>query len=318
MRIIFMGTPEFAVPSLAMLMEDPAHEVVAVWTQPPRPAGRGHKVVKSPVHKLAEQADIPVYHPTRFKEEGAIEAFEAVAAEADIAVVAAYGLILPTRVLNAPRLGSVNVHASLLPRWRGASPIQSAILAGDEVTGVTIMRMVYKLDAGDMLSSAAVDITSTTTAPELHDHLALAGASLLPETLAGLETGAIQPMVQDEAEVTYAPKLTREDGHLDLTREGAEALDRRIRALTPWPGCALSLPNGKPLKVHEARYMPDINCEGIAPGTLIDRYGSVATCDGALRLLTVQPANRKAMQMQDWMNGVQIRAGQLLIQTETA
>ncbi|MEM8914615.1 MAG: methionyl-tRNA formyltransferase, partial [Pseudomonadota bacterium] len=226
MRIVFMGTPDFSVPALAALIEA-GHEIAAVYCQPPRPSGRGHKTTPSPVQKFAEERGLTVRHPVRLK--GEEEKADFAALNADIAVVVAYGLILPRAILEAPRLGCLNIHASLLPRWRGAAPIQRAILAGDAETGVTIMQMDSGLDTGPMLMHRAVPLGPGTTASSLHDALSDLGGRLIVETLQTLPT--LTPDVQPEDGVTYAAKLTKEDGK--VTWADAAYVDRQVRALTP-------------------------------------------------------------------------------------
>ncbi|KAF1854091.1 hypothetical protein Lal_00005308 [Lupinus albus] len=240
LRLVFMGTPDFAVPSLAALIEA-GHQLVCVYSQPPRPAGRGQQVQKSPVHRFAEDHGIPVRTPKSLRTAEAQAEFADL--KADAAVVAAYGLILPQPVLDAPRLGCVNVHGSLLPRWRGAAPIQRSILAGDAETGITIMQMDIGLDTGAMLSREAVAITAATTASSLHDDLAALGARMIVPALDGLAAGTLAAVPQPEDGVTYAAKLTREDGRLDWTRP-ASFVERQVRALTPWPGCWFDAANG--------------------------------------------------------------------------
>ncbi|ALJ36111.1 methionyl-tRNA formyltransferase [Azospirillum brasilense] len=286
LRLVFMGTPDFAVPSLRALA-DAGHEVVCVYSQPPRPAGRGQQVQKSPVHRFAEERGIPVRTPKSLRNAEAQAEFAEL--KADAAVVAAYGLILPQPILDAPRLGCLNVHGSLLPRWRGAAPIQRAILAGDAETGITIMQMDIGLDTGAMLLKDAVPITAGTTASSLHDALADMGARLIVEALDGLAAGRLTAEPQPEAGVTYAAKLTREDGRLDWTRDAA-SVERQVRALTPWPGCWFDAPTPtggvERIKVLKAELAPDPR--KAAPGTLLDDRLTIACADGGVRLTLVQ------------------------------
>ncbi|QCO02280.1 methionyl-tRNA formyltransferase [Azospirillum argentinense] len=290
LRLVFMGTPDFAVPSLRALA-DAGHEVVCVYSQPPRPAGRGQQVQKSPVHRFAEERGIPVRTPKSLRNAEAQAEFAEL--KADAAVVAAYGLILPQPILDAPRLGCLNVHGSLLPRWRGAAPIQRAILAGDAETGITIMQMDIGLDTGAMLLKDAVPITAETTASSLHDTLADMGARLIVEALDGLAAGRLTAVPQPEAGVTYAAKLTREDGRLDWTRDAA-FVERQVRALTPWPGCWFDAPTPtggvERIKVLKAEPAPTStnNARKAAPGTLLDDRLTIACADGAVRLTLVQ------------------------------
>jgi methionyl-tRNA formyltransferase len=232
LRLAFMGTPDFAVPALRALLDSP-HLVVAVYTQPPRPSGRGQKLKQSPVHEAAVAAGVEVRHPVSMKPEEEKAAFAAL--DLDAAVVAAYGLILPKAVLAAPRHGCLNIHGSLLPRWRGAAPIQRAVLEGDNETGVTIMQMEAGLDTGPMLAKRVVPITGDTTSAGLYQDLAAIGAEMIVPVLEGFVAGRILPEPQDDALATLAPKLSREDGRLDWSRPAVE-LDRQVRALAPWPG----------------------------------------------------------------------------------
>jgi methionyl-tRNA formyltransferase len=249
LRIIFMGTPDFAVPALQALI-DSKYKVIAVYTQPPRPKGRGYEVQKSPVHLTAEAHGLAVYHPQNFKSEEDRNAFQDL--HADVAVVAAYGLILPTAILDSPKHGCLNIHASLLPRWRGASPIQHAIWKGDTESGVTIMQMEKGLDTGPMIKKGVLPITPATTAQGLHDELSLIGGHLVIEVLAELAAGRPLPLMpQDNEKSTYAPMLKKSDGQIDWS-QSAEEIDRQIRALNPWPGTYMNGLKGrvKVLKAH--------------------------------------------------------------------
>src|SRR3984885_4410986 len=229
MRIAFMGSPDFAVPALRAL-HHAGHDIAAVYCQPARPAGRGHAVRRCPMHVAADELGLPVRTPARLRNDAEAQtAFGTL--NLDAAVVAAYGLILPQAMLDAPQRGCLNIHASLLPRWRGAGPIQAAILAGDSETGITIMQMEAGLDTGPMLLRQGLPITPTTTTADLHDTLAALGATLILDVLASPPT----PIPQSDADATYAPKITREDGRIDWTQPAA-AIDRRIRAFDPWPG----------------------------------------------------------------------------------
>lgn len=281
LRLAFMGTPDFAVASLRAL-GDAGHEIAAVYSQPPRPAGRGQKKTPSPVQAYAEGRGWDVRTPKSFK--GAAEQGAFAALNLDVAVVAAYGLILPASVLAAPRLGCLNVHASLLPRWRGAAPIQRAILAGDVETGVTIMQVEQALDSGPMLAQESVPITTSTTAADLHDTLAEIGARLMVSTLTELDAGRITPRPQPAEGVTYAAKLERGEGYLDW-RQPAAVLERRIRAFTPWPAAFFEIA-GERIKVLEAE-LAEAGADA-APGALLDDRFTVACGEDALRLLRVQ------------------------------
>jgi methionyl-tRNA formyltransferase len=292
-----MGSPDFSVPALRAL-HDAGHEIAAVYCQPPKPAGRGQKETPCPVHRAALELGLPVRHPARLKrDEAAHAAFAAL--DLDVAVVAAYGLILPKAMLDAPRRGCLNIHASLLPRWRGAGPIQAAILAGDNQTGITIMRMEEGLDTGPMLLAEAVPITPATTTPALHDALAALGARLILRALA--ENPAATP--QPEEGVTYAPKLAKEDGRLDWTQP-AEALERRIRALNPWPGTFFML-KSEAIRVSAAA----LEAGRGSPGEALDDAGLIACGQGALRLQRLQRPGRAAMPAEAFLRGLPISAG---------
>ncbi len=301
MRLAFMGTPDFAVVALRALVAA-GHDIACVYSQPPRPAGRGQKEKPSPVHAAAIELGLPVRTPARLRKgapgwEAEWAAFAAL--DLDAAVVAAYGLILPQAILDMPRSGCLNIHASLLPRWRGAAPIQAAILAGDSESGVTIMQMDAGLDTGAMLLRATVPITPTTTAPTLHDALAELGGRLVVQALAENPP----PIPQPADGVTYAAKLTREDGRLYWTRPTAE-LDRQIRALNPWPGTFTELA-GEVIKIHAAEITSG---SGPAGHTLDDKL-AVATGDGALRLTRIQAPGRAAMPAEAFLNGRPIPRG---------
>jgi methionyl-tRNA formyltransferase len=294
-----MGSPDFAVPALRAL-HAAGHEIACVYSQPPRPAGRGQSVRLAPVHQAAEALGLPVRTPARLRKDPEAQAAFA-ALDLDIAVVAAYGLILPEPMLAAPRRGCLNIHASLLPRWRGAAPIQAAILAGDAESGITIMRMDAGLDTGPMLLRESVAITEATTATMLHDALAEIGGRLILQALA-----KDPPDIPQPAEgATYAPKLTRDDGRLDWTID-ATSLARRVRALNPWPGTFTALPDA-PLKVLAARAEPGEG-EGEA-GTTLDDALLVATGVGALRLLRVQAPGRAAMDASAFLRGRRVPPG---------
>jgi methionyl-tRNA formyltransferase len=302
LRLAFMGSPEFSVPALRAL-HAAGHRIVAVYTQPPRPAGRGQKETPCPVHRAALELGLTVRHPARVKRDVAEhEAFAAL--DLDIAVVAAYGLILPKAMLDAPRRGCLNIHASLLPRWRGAGPIQAAILAGDAESGVTIMQMEEGLDTGPMLLSAATPIGPRTTTPELHDALSALGAELILRALA--EDPA--PVPQPEDGVTYAPKLSKADGLLDWSLSAA-VLGRRIRALNPWPGTAFPH-GGEAIRVLEAT--PEPLATPAAPGTVLDDAPRIACGEGALRLLRLQRPGRGAMAADAFLRGHALPPGSLL------
>ena len=298
-----MGTPDFAVPVLDALVEA-GHEIAAVYSQPPRPTGRGHKTQPSPVQARAEALGLPVRHPVSLKPEEEKAAFAAL--NLDAAVVAAYGLILPRAILEAPRLGCLNVHGSLLPRWRGAAPIQRALMAGDKETGITIMQMDVGLDTGAMLLKGSVPIGSDATARSLHDALAAMGAELIVPALDGVAAGTLPPEPQPEAGVTYAAKLTREEGALDF-REDAAALDRKIRALNPWPGTWFEY-QGERIKLLAA--LPE-DGHG-APGTILDQDLAIACGTGLLRPTLLQRPGRAPVERRAFLNGTQIDPGVIL------
>ncbi len=307
LRLAFMGTPDFAVPTLKALGEA-GHDIAAVYSQPPRPAGRGHKERPSPVQAYAERHGWPVCTPASLKTAEAQADFAAL--NLDVAVVVAYGLILPQAILDAPRLGCVNVHASLLPRWRGAAPIQRAILAGDAETGVTIMQMDAGLDTGPMLLQERVAITAETTAETLHDRLAALGGATINRALAGLADGSLKAQPQPEDGVTYAEKLRREEGRLDW-REPAATLERRVRAFTPWPGAYFEVAGEKAaerIKVLAAELRP----ESGAPGSVLDDKATVACGAGALRLTRLQRAGKAPMAAEAFLRGFALPAGRVL------
>ncbi|WP_338240650.1 methionyl-tRNA formyltransferase [Aurantiacibacter hainanensis] len=297
MRVIFMGTPDFAVPTLNALVEA-GHDVPAVYSQPPSRSGRGKKERPSPVHARAEELGIEVRHPVSLK--GAEEQDDFAALDADVAVVAAYGLLLPQAVLDAPRHGCLNVHGSLLPRWRGAAPIHRAVQAGDEMTGITIMEMERGLDTGPMLLMAATPIDRKTTG-ELHDELAALGAALMVEALERFDTLVAQS--QDDTQSTYAPKIDKAEAKLDFTKP-AEVLEREIRAFSPFPGSWFEL-DGERIKLLRAEI-----AEGAGePGTVLDDQLAIACGYGAIRPVTLQRAGKPAMPLGDFLRGNKVAAG---------
>lgn len=295
-KIVFMGTPEFAVPTLQALTE--RHTVVGVVTQPDRPAGRGQRVVESPVKQFAQQARLPVIQPQRLREPEAMAQLTAWAPE--IIIVAAFGQILKPAVLDLPPHGCVNVHASLLPRQRGAAPIPAAILSGNEETGVTIMRMDVGLDTGPILAQRAEPIRPDDTSLTLSERLSHLGANLLLEVLPDYLAGTLPAQPQDETRATYAPQLKKEDGHLDFTQPAAD-LERRVRAFTPWPS-AFALWQNQPMKILRAATINSLNGE---PGDVIQTpQGPAVVCgSGGLLLLEVQPSGKKPMPAADFARG---------------
>ncbi|MDJ0684087.1 MAG: methionyl-tRNA formyltransferase [Alphaproteobacteria bacterium] len=298
-----MGSPDFAVPTLEALHAR-GHAIVAVYSQPPKPAGRGKQPRPTAVQKAAEALGLPVRTPVSLKSAEALAGFQAL--DLDAAVVAAYGLLLPQAILDAPRLGCLNVHASLLPRWRGAAPIQRAIQAGDTVSGVSIMQMVLALDAGPVLATRDVPITNAMTAQDLHDRLAEIGGPLLVESLEGLAAGTVTPVAQDESAVTYADKLSTDEARLDWT-QSAESLDRAIRAFTPWPGARFSF-EGETIKVLGA----ETAIGSGAPGVTLDNALLVACGAGALRLTRLQRPGKKPMAAADLLRGWPVPTGSRL------
>ncbi|UZX68722.1 methionyl-tRNA formyltransferase [Yersinia ruckeri] len=298
LRVIFAGTPDFAARHLDALTAS-RHQVVGVFTQPDRPAGRGNKLTPSPVKILAEQHHIPVFQPKSLRPE---ENQHLVAdLNADIMVVVAYGLILPKAVLEMPRLGCINVHGSLLPRWRGAAPIQRSLWAGDKETGITIMQMDVGLDTGDMLHKIACQIQPEDTSASLYSKLAELGPQGMLTTLQQLAVGQAKPEVQDEQLVTYAEKLSKEEAKLDWSLS-AQQLERCIRAFNPWPVSYFVI-DEQPVKVWQAQVLPAV--EDVQPGTIVqaDKQGiQVGTADGVLNITQLQPAGKKSMYAADLLN----------------
>jgi methionyl-tRNA formyltransferase len=300
MRLAFMGTPDFAVPALDALVAA-GHEVACAYCQPPKPAGRGHAVQETPVHRRAAALGIPVRTPRTLKDPEEQRAFRDLGLDA--AVVVAYGLILPQPILDAPRLGCLNIHGSLLPRWRGAAPIHRAILAGDRETGITVMRMDAGLDTGPMLLKRATPIGRTTTAQELHDRLSAMGAEMIVEALDRLGRGDLPDEPQPQDGVTYAAKLSKDEGRIDWTLPAAD-LARRVRALTPWPGCVFEL-GGERIKLVEAAAVEGSG----APGEVLDEAFTVACGEGALRCLVVQRPGRRPTDGADCLRGLRLGPG---------
>ncbi len=304
LRIIFMGTPDFAVPVLSEILVE-GYDVCAVYTQPPRPAGRGMEPRKSAVHAFADEAGLPVFTPRSLRKPKAQAEFAA--HNADVAVVVAYGLILPRAILDAPRFGCLNVHASLLPRWRGAAPIQRAIMAGDSETGVMVMRMDEGLDTGPVGLAERVPITQDMTAGELHDELAMAGSHLIVRALKLLEAGELGFVPQPQQGVTYAAKITNEETRIDWTQTATD-VHNRIRGLSPYPGSWFeALIGGRPERVKVLRSVL-VPGKG-EPGTVIDNMLTVACGQNAVRLTQIQRAGRKPMSTADFLRGVPLGKG---------
>lgn len=298
LTLVFAGTPDFAVPALQALLQS-QHKLIAVYTQPDRPAGRGRKIAASPIKQLALKHDIPVYQPSNFKAEEDVTALEAL--QIDLLVVAAYGLILPQRVLAAPHLGCINIHASLLPRWRGAAPIQRALLAGDTVTGITIMEMEAGLDTGPMLLKKEIAIGPNETGGSLHETLSQLGAQALIEALYGIADGSLQGAAQDDALATYAAKLEKREALIDW-KQPAIVLDRQVRALNPWPVAQTQLED-KIMRLWEVK--PQAIALDAPPGTVVDcsKAGiDVATGEGQLRITRLQLPGKRIMHAADFLN----------------
>ena len=305
MRLAFMGTPEFAVPSLAELIAS-GHDIVAVYSQPPRPKGRGQKLTPSPVQVFAEAMGLPVFTPESMKADDAIATFQSL--DLDAACVVAYGQILKTAVLEAPRLGCFNLHGSLLPRWRGAAPIQRAIMAGDRETGVQIMRMSEGLDEGAILLSEVLPIGPDDTAASLSDRMATTGASLWTRALAAIERGGVTETEQ-VGEPTYAKKITPAEARIDWTRPAAE-VDAHIRGLSPFPGAWFDGPDGARIKALMSRVI--LKGQG-GPGEVLDDALLIGTGDGgAVRLLRVQREGKAAQEPEDFLRGFPIPVGTML------
>ena len=292
LRIVFMGTPAFAVPALDALIAA-GHDVACIYTRPPRRAGRGQRERRSAVHEAADRHALPVRHPARLDDTADFAALAA-----DIAVVAAYGLILPAALLEAPRFGCVNIHASLLPRWRGAAPIQRALLAGDDETGITVMQMDEGLDTGAILARRRLPIGPRDDAGAVHDALAAMGAELLLETLAEIAGGRCRARPQPDRGVTYAARIERGETAIDW-REPAAAVDRRIRAFSPAPGAWFEV-RGTRIRVLAARPVPEI---AAPPGTVVDDGGAVACGEGGLRLERLQRAGKGAVDARAFLRG---------------
>ncbi len=304
MKLAFMGSADLAVPALRRLVDE-GYDIARVYSQPARPAGRGQRERPTPVQAAADRLGLPVATPRSLKSDEEQQSFAALTLDA--AVVAAYGLLLPPPILDAPRLGCINIHASLLPRWRGAAPIQRAILAGDKETGVTIMQMDSGLDTGPMLLRCAVPITDATAAAALHDELAALGAEMLAEVLPRLDRGEITPTAQPADGATYAKKLARDEGRLDWAQP-AEQLARQVRALNPWPGVWCMLGDSR-LKVLSADVVT--GGDGV-PGTVLDDGLTVACGAGALHLSQVQLAGKAPLAAADFLRGHSVQAGDRL------
>lgn len=304
LRLIFMGTPDFAVPTLLELVAH-GHEVVAVYTRAAKPAGRGMKLQPTPVEQEASRLGIPVLTPKTLKTPEALDEFRA--HDADAAVVVAYGMILPQTILDAPKLGCFNLHASLLPRWRGAAPINRAIMAGDAETGVMVMKMDIGLDTGDVAMAERLAITDSMTAADLHDALAPLGADLMVRAMAGLERGGLQLAKQSEDGVTYAAKIEKAEAKIDWKRPAREVL-RHIHGLSPFPGAWCELPaETEPVRLKILR-CELANGSG-APGEVLDDNLAIASGDRAIRILELQRAGKAPMKAAEFLRGTALKAG---------
>lgn len=307
LRIVFFGTPAFAVPTFDALLGS-RHEVVGVVTQPDRPRGRGQKVVDAPVKARVAATGVPLLQPPRLKDPAFVERVRAFGS--DLGVVAAYGRILTDEVLAVPRLGMINVHASLLPKYRGAAPVHRAVIAGDPETGVTIMRVVKALDAGPMMAAVRRPIGPDETSDEVERDLARLGATLLVDVVDGLAAGRAPETPQDEAAATYAHRLTKEDGIVDWSRSAFE-IHNQIRGLHPWPH-ASSTVNGRRIILLRSLRPGTVAAGTVAPGTIVQAHGddlSIATGDGVLQLVTVQPEGRRPMAVRQFLAGRPLAAG---------
>jgi methionyl-tRNA formyltransferase len=310
LRLVFMGTPEFAVPSLQVLLEG-KDQVVGVVTQPDQPSGRGMVFHAPPVKVLAEAHHVPVFQPTKLRVPGVLEHLQAW--QPDLIVVAAYGRILPTTILTLPPLGCINVHASLLPKYRGAGPIQWAIANGETETGITIMQISEQMDTGDIFLQKALPIAANDTGGSLHDKLARLGAEALREAIGLLKVGQLTARQQNEAEVTYAPLIKKEDGRIDWSLN-AVIIERRVRAFNPWPSAYTTL-NGKLLKIFAAQVEPAPRSFQAAPGTIVEVTPvsvSVATGNSVLTLLEVQLEGKKRLSAEEFLRGHHIQSGVML------
>ena len=308
-RVVFMGTPDFAVPSLHSLFEAPTFDVVGVVTQPDRPAGRGRALTSPAVKQAAERHHIPVFQPESLRSPDAIQHLRSW--DSDVIVVVAFGQILRYEVLDLPPFGCINIHASLLPRWRGAAPIQYAIRSGDAETGITIMRMDRGLDSGPIILQKSVPIANDETGETLHDKLAVLGATLLPDTLAGYLRGELIPRQQPEDGITLAPTLRKQDGQIDWTQP-ARWIDHHVRAYTLWPGTHTIL-NGEMIKVISGHVEAD-NPGYPLPGTLVAAEGKLAvqTGEGHYVLDRIQPPGKKPMTGQSYLTGHPETVGQIV------
>jgi methionyl-tRNA formyltransferase len=304
LRLIFMGTPDFSVPTLLELVAH-GHEIAAVYTRAPKPAGRGMKLQATPVEQEARRLGIPVLTPATLKTEGAQSEFSA--HNADAAVVVAYGMILPQAILDAPKLGCFNLHASLLPRWRGAAPINRAVMSGDAETGVMVMKMDVGLDTGDVAMAEWLKISDTMTASDVHDALARLGADLMVRAMAALERGGLQLTKQSAEGVTYAAKIEKAEAKIDWSKSAHEVL-RHIHGLSPFPGAWSEVSaDGETVRVKILRCEPGRG--SAAPGALLDDHLTIACGDGAIRIVELQRAGKAPMKAADFLRGTPLTSG---------
>ena len=310
MRIMFMGTPDFAKESLKALCERGTDDVVAVLTQPDKPKGRGYKLTVSPVKEYALEKNIPVFQPLTLKDEGFMTLLSQI--NPDLIVVAAYGKILPPPVLDFPKYGCINVHGSLLPKYRGAAPIQRAIIDGESVTGITTMYMAQGLDTGDMLLKTEVEISEDDNFQTLHDKLAVCGAETLLKTVEALKNGALHSEKQDDSKSTYAAKIEKSDCLIDFSKSCREIYNR-IRGLSPMPLAFTHTPDGKILKIEACRILKEGTTAPAGAGTVISISDGidVACRDGVIRLLYIRPEGKRCMSAQDYVRGRKIFAGDM-------
>lgn len=308
LNIIYMGTPDFSVPALQALINS-HHNVMAVFTQPPRRKGRGKQILPSPVHELATQNNIPVFTPEKLKTDDAAKS-ELINLKPDVAIVAAYGQILSKEILDIPKHGCINIHASLLPRWRGASPIQHAVWKGDNETGISIMKMEEGLDTGPVIAMQSVPITSHSTAQTIHDEMANLGGNMIINVLDNLiQTGDLKLTKQDDNLSNYAPLLKKEDGKIDWTQTATE-IDRQIRALNPWPGVYTE---NQEMRFKILNASPTDHQSSEQTGTLLNQDGHITCGNGTiLKLELIKPENSKSMDINSAINGGYLKIGQIL------
>lgn len=309
MKIVFMGTPDFAVPCLERIISD-GHEILGVFTQPDKPKGRGYKLIPPPVKEVALKHQLPIYQPVKLRDSDAYEVLKKL--NPDLIVVVAYGQILPKNILDLPKYGCINVHGSLLPRYRGAAPIQWSVINGDEFAGVTTMYMAEGLDTGDMLLKTQTPIGENETTGELYERLAVIGADCLSDTIKLLQKDGLTPVKQDDSQSSYACMLNKQMGKLSFSKP-AKQVHNLIRGLSPWPGAYTSI-DGKILKIHRARVADAVNFANAEPGTLLDKKRFIVACsDGAIEFLEVQLEGKSRMDAKAFLNGKKLNVGYKLI-----